>query len=70
MPLNPIPSFPSERGYVLRVAVDAASLRGHLEHINSGARLAFGDADELVRVLRRHLAGHPVGGGAAEVAVS
>jgi hypothetical protein len=56
MPLNPVPSFPSDRGYVLRVSAVAGRLHGCLEHINSGRRFVFADADALLAILRRQLA--------------
>ena len=60
MTLNPIPSFPSQRSYVLRLDAEGppGTLSGRLEHINSGDGVEFHSAEDLLRALREH-AGKP-----------
>ena len=52
MTLNPVPSHPSDRGYVLRLHRDAQAtpegLRGRIEHLASGDSHDFVDAAGLV----------------------
>jgi len=58
MTLNPIPSFPSQRCYVVRLHADArpGTLSGRLEHVNSGDGFDFDNADELLQLLQQHAA--------------
>ncbi len=57
MTLNPHPSYPADRGYVLRLHRDARSdeLRGRLEHLDSGRRCDFAEAKELIALLAAEL---------------
>lgn len=58
MTLNSHPSYPADRGYVLRLHRDARSdeLRGRLEHLDSGRRCDFTEAKELIALLAAELA--------------
>lgn len=58
MTLNPVPSFPSQRCYMVRLHADATpdALKGRLEHVNSGDDFKFNDAQELLELLKQHIA--------------
>ncbi|MCW5635160.1 MAG: hypothetical protein KIT17_17625 [Rubrivivax sp.] len=60
MTLNPQPTYPSQRSYVLKLHRDARPqdglLRGRLEHIASGEGFDFADAAGLLAALARHAA--------------
>jgi hypothetical protein len=61
MTLNPQPSYPNTRNYVLKLHRDAqpqaGGLRGRLEHIATGRQVEFRNATELLDCLERELAG-------------
>lgn len=60
MTLNPQPSYPNTRNYVLKLHRDsqpqAGELRGRLEHIATGRQVEFRNAAELLDCLERELA--------------
>lgn len=59
MTLNPQPSYPNARSYVLKLHRDALpgseELRGRLEHIATGRQVEFRNAGELLECLAREL---------------
>lgn len=58
MTLQPHPSYPSARGYVLKLHRDAdpatGRLSGRLEHIASGEAAEFSSGAQLLRLLQAH----------------
>ena len=54
MTLNPVPSFPGQRCYVVRLHANVrpGALSGRLEHVNSGDGFDFKDAEEPLRLLQ------------------
>ena len=60
MTLNPQPSYPNVRSYVLKLHRDArpdnGGLRGRLEHIASGHQVEFRNARELIACLAKDMA--------------
>ena len=60
MTLNPHPSYPSQRSYVLKLGPDARPadglISGRLEHINSGDSFEFDSAAALLALLQAHVA--------------
>jgi hypothetical protein len=60
MTLNPQPSYPNARSYVLKLHRDAQAegneLRGRLEHIATGRQVEFRNGHELLDCLARELA--------------
>lgn len=60
MILNPYPTYPAARGYVLRLHRDARPAAGHLvgriEHVASGDSADFASGEKLLEWLAQHAA--------------
>jgi hypothetical protein len=58
MTLASLPTYPSDRSYLLRLHRDARAetgeLSGRLEHVGSGTSLPFDSAESLLQALRIH----------------